>query len=77
MRAILGAVLGAILGGVTGVLLGLAFVEIFAVSDFEGQSGYLVGFLFLPAGILLGAMAGGIWLHRRRAQPPEGGNVRR
>ena len=48
-RAILGAALGAILGGVSGVLLGLACVEIFAVSDFEGQSGYLVGFLFLPA----------------------------
>ena len=31
----------------------------------------------LPAGILLGAMAGGIWLHRRRAQPREGDSVRR
>lgn len=77
MRAALGALLGAIFGGVTGVLLGLAWVEIFAVSSFEGASGYLVGFLFLPAGILLGAVAGGIWLHRRGAQPPEGGSVRR
>lgn len=77
MRAVLGAVLGAILGGVAGVLLGLACVEIFAVSDFEGASGYLVGFLFLPAGILLGAVAGGIWLHRRGRQPPERGSVRR
>ena len=32
-----------------------------------GESGYVVGFLFLPAGIVLGAIAGGIWLGRRRA----------
>lgn len=78
MRALLGGVLGAALGGVAGVLLGLAFVELAQVSDFEGRSGYLVGFLFMPAGIVVGAVAGAILLRRRGGrQPPEGGSVRR
>ena len=67
MRGLLGALGGAVLGGIAGILIGLAAVAATGVSSFEGESGYVVGFLFLPAGIVLGAIAGGIWLGRRRA----------
>jgi hypothetical protein len=66
VRGLLGAPGGAVLGGIAGILTGLAVVAATGVSGFEGESGYVVGFLFMPAGIVLGAIAGGIWLGRRR-----------
>ena len=58
--ALLGLVLGAVGGAALGIGAGLAWVEIFSTSGFEGYSGMLVFFGFLPAGAVLGAVAGSI-----------------
>ena len=56
LLAVLGLILGALGGAALGVGLGLAWVEIFKTTDFEGYSGMLVFFTFMP----LGAVAGGL-----------------
>ncbi len=60
-----GAVLGAVAGAVVGILLGLLSVELFDISCFEGYCGFVVGFCFLPLGLLLGAAAGGVIFYQR------------
>lgn len=60
-----GAALGAIAGAVAGILLGLLSVELFDISCFEGYCGFVVGFCFLPLGLLLGAAVGGVFFYRR------------
>jgi hypothetical protein len=60
LLVLLGLVLGAIGGGALGVGAGIAWVELSKTSGFEGYSGMLVFFTFLPAGMLLGALAGAI-----------------
>lgn len=60
-----GAALGAVVGTVAGILLGLLSVELFDISCFEGYCGFVVGFCFLPLGLLLGAAAGGFVFYRR------------
>lgn len=60
-----GAALGAIAGAVAGILLGLLSVELFNISCFEGYCGFVVGFCFLPSGLILGAAAGGVFFYRR------------
>jgi len=57
---LLGLILGVLGGAVLGVGAGLAWVEIFKTSNFEGYSGMLVFFGFMPAGAMLGALAGAI-----------------
>jgi hypothetical protein len=54
--AMLGLFLGAIGGAALGIGAGIAWVEIFKTSGFEGYSGMLVFFTFMPAG-LFGVMA--------------------
>jgi hypothetical protein len=56
LLAVLGLFLGALGGAALGIGAGLAWVEIFKTTDFEGTSGMLVFFTFMP----LGAMAGGL-----------------
>jgi hypothetical protein len=58
--AVLGLILGALGGAALGIGAGLAWVEIFKTTDFEGASGMLVFFTFLPLGAIVGALAGGI-----------------
>ena len=58
----LGMFLGAIAGGVIGVGLGFIWINVFHTSDFEGYSGMLVFYTFMPIGIILGAMIGGVGL---------------
>jgi hypothetical protein len=63
-----GLLLGGVLGGAIGIGLGLLAVEAFHISSFEGKSGYLVFFAFMPLGALLGMTAGGLlgwWLAGR------------
>ena len=60
LLALLGLVLGALGGAALGVGAGVAWVEIFKTSDFEGYSGMLVFFTFMPLGALLGALIGGV-----------------
>ena len=54
--ALLGLVLGAVGGAVLGIGAGLAWVEIFKTTSFEGYSGMLVFFTFMPVGSIMGGM---------------------
>ena len=56
LLALLGLALGALGGAALGIGAGLAWVEIFKTTGFEGYSGMLVFFTFMP----LGAAIGGI-----------------
>ena len=61
MKVVLGLVglfLGAIAGGVIGVGAGFLWTTVFHTSDFEGYSGMLVFFTFMPIGIIVGAVLG-------------------
>ena len=59
LLALLGLVLGALGGAALGVGAGVAWVEIFKTSDFEGYSGMLVFFTFMPLGAMIGGLIGG------------------
>lgn len=59
LLAVLGLILGALGGAALGVGAGLAWVEIFKTTDFEGASGMLVFFIFMPLGAIVGGLAGG------------------
>jgi hypothetical protein len=56
--AFVGLFLGAIAGGVIGVGAGFLWTTVFHTSDFEGYSGMLVFFTFMPIGIIVGAVLG-------------------
>ena len=56
--AVLGLFLGALGGAALGIGAGLAWVEIFQTTDFEGYSGMLVFFTFMPLGALTGGLIG-------------------
>jgi len=56
--ALLGLILGTLGGAALGVGLGLAWVAIFKSTDFEGYSGMLVFFTFMPAGAMIGGLGG-------------------
>ena len=60
LLVLLGLFLGVLGGAALGVGAGLAWVEIFKTSNFEGYSGMLVFFGFMPGGAMLGALAGAI-----------------
>jgi hypothetical protein len=57
---LLGLFLGALGGAALGVGAGLAWVEIFKTSSFEGYSGMLVFFTFLPLGAMIGGLGGAL-----------------
>ena len=58
LLALLGLVLGLLGGAALGIGAGLAWVEIFQTTDFEGYSGMLVFFTFMPMGAILGGLGG-------------------
>ena len=60
LLVVLGLFLGALGGAALGVGAGLAWVELFKTSNFEGYSGMLVFFGFMPGGAILGALTGAI-----------------
>jgi hypothetical protein len=60
LLALLGLFLGAIGGAALGIGAGLAWVEVFKTTDFEGYSGMLVFFGFMPGGAMLGAISGAL-----------------
>lgn len=60
LLVLLGLFLGALGGAALGIGAGLAWVEIFKTSTFEGYSGMLVFFGFLPGGAILGGLVGAI-----------------
>jgi hypothetical protein len=60
LLVLLGLVLGVLGGAALGVGAGLAWVEIFKTSSFEGYSGMLVFFTFMPAGAAIGGLGGAL-----------------
>jgi hypothetical protein len=57
---LLGLVLGAIGGAALGIGAGLAWIEIFKTTSFEGYSGMLVFFTFMPLGAAIGGLGGAL-----------------
>jgi hypothetical protein len=62
MAGCAGLFIGAILGGVVGVVAGFIWTSVFHTSSFEGYSGMLVFYSFMPIGIIVGGLAGAIGL---------------
>src|SRR5207302_8164297 len=60
LLVLLGLFLGTLGGAAVGIGAGMAWVEIFKTSNFEGYSGMLVFFGFMPAGAILGGLLGAI-----------------
>ena len=60
LLGLLGLVLGALGGAALGIGVGLAWIEIFNTSSFEGYSGMLVFFTFMPLGAAIGGFAGAL-----------------
>ena len=58
LLSLLGLILGALGEAALGIGAGVAWVEIFNTTSFEGYSGMLVFFTFMPVGAVLGAIAG-------------------
>jgi hypothetical protein len=68
---LLGLILGLLGGAALGIGAGVAWVEFFKTSNFEGYSGMLVFFTFMPIGALLGAVTGAILFGVMAARDPE------
>jgi hypothetical protein len=60
LLVLLGLVLGTLGGAALGISAGLVWVEIFKTTSFEGYSGMLVFFTFMPLGAVIGGLAGAI-----------------
>lgn len=60
LLALLGLALGALGGAALGIGAGLAWIEIFKTSSFEGYSGTLVFLTFMPLGAAIGGIAGAL-----------------
>jgi hypothetical protein len=60
LLALLGLVLGGLGGAALGIGAGLAWVEYFKTTSFEGYSGMLVFFTFMPLGAGIGALGGAL-----------------
>jgi hypothetical protein len=58
----LGLFLGTLGGAALGIGAGLAWVELFKTTSFEGYSGVLVFFTFMPAGAAIGGIIGAVGL---------------
>jgi hypothetical protein len=62
MLGLVGLFFGAIFGGAIGTGLGLLWTSVFHTSSFEGYSGMLVFYTFMPIGIIVGALSGAVGL---------------
>jgi hypothetical protein len=60
LLVLLGLVLGALGGAALGIAAGLAWVEIFKTTSFEGYSGMLVFFTFMSLGAAIGGLGGAL-----------------
>jgi hypothetical protein len=60
LLVLLGLVLGGLGGAALGIGAGLAWVEYFKTTSFEGYSGMLVFFTFMPLGAAIGALGGAL-----------------
>jgi len=60
LLALLGLILGTLGGAALGIGAGIAWVEIFNTTSFEGYSGMLVFFTFMPIGAIVGGLGGAL-----------------
>jgi hypothetical protein len=60
LLALLGLMLGVLGGAALGIGAGLVWVEIFKTTSFEGYSGMLVFFTFMPLGAAIGGVGGAL-----------------
>lgn len=60
LLACLGLFLGALGGAALGIGAGLAWVEWFKTTNFEGYSGMLVFLTFMPSGAAIGGVSGAV-----------------
>jgi len=60
LLVLLGLVLGVLGGAALGIGAGLAWVAIFKTTGFEGYSGMLVFFTFMPLGAAIGGLGGAV-----------------
>ncbi len=60
LLVLLGLVLGALGGAALGIGAGLAWIEIFRTSNFDGYSGTLVFFTFMPISSGIGGLCGAL-----------------
>jgi hypothetical protein len=60
LLVLLGLVLGTLGGAALGIGAGLAWVEIFKTTSFEGYSGMLVFLTFMPLGAVIGGLGGAL-----------------
>ena len=60
LLVLLGLGLGALGGAALGIAAGLAWVEIFKTTGFEGYSGMLVFLTFMPLGTAIGGLGGAL-----------------
>jgi hypothetical protein len=60
LLVLLGLLLGALGGAALGIGVGLAWVELFKTSGFEGYSAMLVFFTFMPLGAAIGGVGGAL-----------------
>src|SRR5258708_18226265 len=58
LLVLLGLVLGALGGAALGIGAGLTWIEFFKTTSFEGYSGMLVFFTFMPLGAAIGGLRG-------------------
>ena len=72
----LGLVLGAMVGGVIGIGFGFAWTTLFHTTSFEGYSGMLIFFTFMPIGIIVGGLLGGVGLGLIAARDDAGAGPR-
>jgi hypothetical protein len=72
LLGLIGLILGAIVGAIAGVVLGLVWTSVSHTSSFEGYSGMLVFYSFMPIGTIVGALSGAVglgWLASGSAAP--------
>jgi len=60
LLVLLGLVVGALGGGALGIGAGLGWAQIFRTTGFEGYSGILVFFTFMPLGAAIGGLGGAL-----------------
>ena len=60
LHVLLGLVLGALGGATLSVGAGLAWIEIFRTTSFEGYNGMLVFITFMPLGAAIGGIGGAL-----------------
>jgi hypothetical protein len=65
-RIILGSFIGLAVGAAAAVALAVLAAHLFDISQAEGAYAMAVAFFYAPAGAIVGAIAGAVWVASRR-----------